>query len=101
MSKHYVRVWKELDVEEIKKHLLVMGQASGLCENCNTLIPDYKQNFCPNCQTKFQYVTLRSELGQDASFYRKLNDIFKDFICIDYSDYKKLSAKAKAKDIFK
>jgi hypothetical protein len=101
MNKHFIRAWKEFDVDDIKSHLLVFGLKSGICENCNNIINDITTKACPVCANEFRYIAFRPEVTQDSSFYAKLKDKFSAFIAIEYNDYKKLVAKSKAFDIFK
>lgn len=104
MSKAFIRVWQELDTEEIKKHLVVVGQVSGTCQNCNTLGIDYiNANSCANCKTDFRFITLRPEKeGKDIGFsnIRLIKQRRPDLVFIEHSDFKKFIASRKAQDIF-
>jgi Zn finger protein HypA/HybF involved in hydrogenase expression len=104
MSKAFIRIWQELDTEDIKKHLVVVGQVSGSCENCNELGIDYQTaKNCPNCNTEFKFISLRPEKeGKDIGFsnIRLIKQRCPDLIFIEYSDFKKFSASQKAQDIF-
>ena len=104
MSKAFIRVWQELETEDIKQHLLVVGQVSGTCQSCNELGIDYSSaKSCPNCNTEFKFITMRPEKeGRDIGFssIRLVKQRRPDLIFIEYSDFKKFAASRKAQDIF-
>ena len=33
----YIRVWNELDIDEIKEHLLIVDEISGFCRSCKKI----------------------------------------------------------------
>ena len=69
MSKLLIRVWTEMDTEEIKKHLLKAGELSANCENCQHLGIDFtKEAICPNCHTPFKYISFRRKTHQAETF---------------------------------
>jgi uncharacterized protein (UPF0212 family) len=97
----YVRVYTKFeDIKEIKKHLIVMDELYGKCENCGYIgieIGDISK--CPKCSTDFKYVAFRVSKGSSLwSKIKKLNDKFN---VIDYEDYLFWMNKQKAYDIFK
>ena len=87
-----IRVWKEIDVSEIEKHLLIVGNVSGDCSNCRELGIDYiSAKSCPKCASEFKYISTRSfEI-------KKIKQKRPDLIFIDLEDYKKAAGKIKAK----
>ncbi|MFH1854169.1 MAG: hypothetical protein ABH815_02530 [Candidatus Omnitrophota bacterium] len=91
----FVRVWKEIDIKEMSNHLLVVGDLTGDCSNCRALGIDYtKASICPKCGTNFKYIASRS---------REVGKIIKkrpDLIFIDFEDYKKITGKIKARNLF-
>ncbi|MFH1783106.1 MAG: hypothetical protein ABH848_05775 [Candidatus Omnitrophota bacterium] len=91
----FIRVWKELDADDILKHLLVVGSVTGDCSNCKELGIDYStQKNCPSCKTEFKYIASRT--GDIARIIKRR----KDLIFIDLDDYKKAMGKIKAKGLF-
>jgi len=104
MSKAFIRVWQELEAEDIKKHLLVIGQISGTCQNCNNLGIDYvNAKTCSDCNTEFKFIALRPEKeGRPVGFsnIRLIKQRRPDLIFIEYSDFKKFASSRKAQDIF-
>ena len=103
MAQEYLRVFKPFDVEEVKKHLLILGDLKGDCASCRALGINPDQGVCPECRTDFKYVTsrrLESHAGERFQFAKKMQERRPDLIVIDYSDYTKVMGKKKARDFF-
>ncbi|MCF7894485.1 MAG: hypothetical protein K9L84_05455 [Candidatus Omnitrophica bacterium] len=95
----YLRIWKDLDTKDIKKHLLVVGELSAECFNCHELGIDSKSRSCPNCGTVFKYIGFRRKIrGQDFKSFDQERAGVK---LIDFFDFKKAINKEDAHDIFK
>lgn len=91
----FIRVWKEMELEDIEKHLLIVGASSGDCSNCKELGINYlTATSCPKCNTGFKYVASR------LHEVRKISNKRPDLIFIDLEDYKKAAGKIKAKKLF-
>ncbi|MDD5617956.1 MAG: hypothetical protein PHG69_02580 [Candidatus Omnitrophica bacterium] len=96
-----IRAIKELDLDEVGNHLLVVGDLTGDCFSCKELGLDYSSvKVCPKCKTEFRYITSRrspeSSLRNLSRLYRKRPDL----ICIEFSDLKEHKNRDKAKDFF-
>ncbi|MDP2921928.1 MAG: hypothetical protein Q8O12_06165 [Candidatus Omnitrophota bacterium] len=90
-----VRVWKEVDIADIAKSLLIIGLSTGDCSNCRELGIDYSSaKACPKCGAVFKYIASRSKE------IKKIKNKRPDLIFIDLEDYKKVSGSIKAKDFF-
>ncbi len=90
-----IRVWKEMDVTDIGKHLLIAGEVTGDCSNCRELGINYSTaKACPKCGNEFKYIASRPHE------IRKIKNKRPDLIFIDLEDYKKVTGKIKAKDLF-
>ncbi|MCX5687202.1 MAG: hypothetical protein NTV71_00915 [Candidatus Omnitrophica bacterium] len=90
-----IRVWKEMDISDIEKHLLIAGEVTGDCSSCRELGINYSSaKSCPKCGSEFKYIATR--------FYetRKIKQKRPDLIFIDFEDYKKATGKIKAKNLF-
>ncbi|MFZ5800421.1 MAG: hypothetical protein ACOY3D_03460 [Candidatus Omnitrophota bacterium] len=100
MKKQIIRVWKELDVEDIQDHLLVLGELSGSCNKCSEVGLKECLNACPKCGTDFRYVAFRSP---ETNFPKlmKLKESRPDLIFVDYNDFKRVAGSLKAKEFFK
>lgn len=98
-----IRVWQEFDVEQVKKHLLLAGELSANCENCQQLGIDFsKEKTCPQCKTVFHYIGFRrkSDKAEEFSAIRRLKEKRPDLIIIDYEDIKRACGKSKARNFF-
>ena len=100
MAKRFIRVWNELDIKDISKHLIIIGELMGSCANCSHIGLDPYLDVCPKCKTEFEYATFTSEKDRGAQFVKMRNQIPKK-VFIDYSDFKRCKAEAKARDFFK
>ena len=101
MSTKFLRVWKEVNIEQIKDHIAVLGMKSAICQKCKNNIADLSNCECDNCGTKIQYLAFRQEIVEDPSFFAKLKVWQDKFICIDFKDFSSMAARMKAHDIFK
>ncbi|MBN1793800.1 MAG: hypothetical protein JW844_02420 [Candidatus Omnitrophica bacterium] len=103
MDRTYVRKWEEVDVNEVTRHLLILGAVSCDCAQCRHLGIDYAQTYtCPNCQTPFKYITYRRETADSHgrfSIIRRIRARRPDLIIVDYLDYKDQTGKHRAKDL--
>lgn len=104
MKQEVVRVWKQLPMEDMRKHLLNVGQAHGDCENCKELGLDYTSVVkCPSCGIIFKYITSREATNNSEGRHaiaKRLLKMREDLVFIDYDDYKKAFGRDTAKSIF-
>lgn len=98
----YVRVWKQLNAEEVKKHILYIDDFYGTCGNCKKLGLNYlADKNCPECKTTFLYLATHAK-NVDVS--KILNRMQKEGITaqlIEREDFEKSSARDAVKDLFK
>lgn len=98
--KCFIRVAKELDFDEVAKHLLVVGDLKGDCFTCRQIGIDYgREKYCPGCKTDFKYVTYRKPA--DAPMIGRLMRKRPDLVYVEFSDVKEVSDTRKARDFFK
>lgn len=104
MAGEYLRTFKPYDIEEVRKHLLIMGDLSGDCGACRELgIDSYAAAQCPHCGAVFKYLTsrrLESHPGERFQWARKMHERRPSLILIDYTDYAKTISRKKARDFF-
>ncbi len=103
MSRSLIRVWNELDIEEIRKHLFVAGELTANCENCQQLGIDFNTAaLCPQCGTAFKYIAFRkkSRWSEEISAISRLKEKRPDLVIVDYEDIKQASGKSKARQLF-
>ena len=95
-----LRVYKPFDVNTVKEHVLVYGDLSGQCGNCQNMDVKIETVSCPNCRTNFRYIAFRNV----AHHMPKIVNIAanrQDLTIIDYDDYNRTLAAKKAEDLFK
>lgn len=97
----HIRVWEDINLDLVAKHLLIVGDLKGDCANCRELGIDYVNNrICPNCKTEFKYMATRRSNSSEAGLIKRLKDKRPDLIFIDYNDFKNAFDRLKAKKFF-
>lgn len=99
MAKSFIRVYKEFDIEDVSKHLLVFGELLATCNNCSKLGLALSTRTCPECKTEFRYATFSFSKDKESQIHKIVN--MSDLIFVDYDDFKRITGKLKAKDFFK
>ncbi|WCL49742.1 hypothetical protein [Leptospira sp. GIMC2001] len=99
----FIRVWKQLKVDDIKKNILYVDDLYATCGNCKRLGLNYlKDKSCPDCKTEFIYLASNSknpsEIGKMLS---RLDKEGIDLIMIDREDFERSSASDAARNLFK
>lgn len=104
MSREFLRTWQAYDLEEVEKHLLILGDLTGDCAACRELGISYQQaRQCPGCKTVFKYVTsrrLESHPGERFQIASRLREKRPELAFIDYEDYKRTLGRKKAREFF-
>ncbi|MBU0634989.1 MAG: hypothetical protein KKB82_00400 [Candidatus Omnitrophica bacterium] len=103
MHRLFVRIWNELDIDEVKKHLLKAGELSANCENCQHLGIDFSmQKTCPNCKTEFKFIGFRkkSNPAEMISAIRRIKEKRPDLTVVDCEDIDRAMGKSKAQELF-
>ncbi|MBI4845484.1 MAG: hypothetical protein HY810_03300 [Candidatus Omnitrophica bacterium] len=103
MKPALIRIWNEIDVDEVKKHLLMAGELSANCENCQQLGIDFaKEQACSECHTRFRYISFRKKdnKAEELSAIRRLKHKRPDLTIVDYEDIKHACGKSKAQSLF-
>ena len=101
MDKAFIRVWQEIDLGEINKHLLVAGDLTGDCNQCREVGIGYANSkTCPKCQAQFKYIASRSKEAS-LGHIKRIKAKRADLIFIDYSDFRKAIERHKAREFFK
>lgn len=103
MRQELIRIWTEMDIEKVKKQLLLAGELSANCENCQHIGIDFiADKTCPQCQTAFKYIAFRKKQNKSEEFsaIRRLKEKRPDLIIVDYDDVKHASGKSRAQNIF-
>ena len=98
-----MRIWAERDLEEVTKHLLLAGELTANCENCQELgIKFMEEAVCPECGTPFKYIAFRKKdnFRETLHIISRIKENRPDLTILDYEDIKRVCGKDKAHDIF-
>lgn len=102
---YLIRVWQNCDVEEMTKHLLIVGDLTADCAACRELGIEYQQaRNCPKCRTDFRFIAARNTGKLDrnrGANVKRIKDRRPDLTFIDYDDYKEITGKQQAREFFK
>lgn len=90
-----LRAWKEFNIDDISRHLLIVGALTADCSHCRELGINYSiATSCPKCGTEFKYIASRNKET------RKIHEKRPDLIFIEFEDYKRVTGFIKAKNLF-
>lgn len=103
MANFFVRVAREINYDDVSKHLLIVGELTGDCFSCRQVGIDYtREKYCPQCKTDFKYIAYRKPSAMiTGAQIARLCQRRPDLTYVEYGDIKEISDKRKAKDIFK
>jgi len=99
MLKRFVRIYKNLDINELKEHLLICGDLSASCAKCREMGLKLEVSQCPKCGTEFKYITFINVRDNMAKMV-KFSETRLSLLLVDYEDFKKLEGANKAKELF-
>ena len=101
---YYLRIWQACNLEEVTKHLMIVGELTADCASCRELGIDYSQSkTCPKCGTVFRFIAMRStklDTGRGAAA-KRIKERRPDLTLIDYDDYREITGKKSAREFFK
>ena len=104
MAQSYLRAYQGYDIEEVKKHLLILGDLSADCAACRHLGIDAAQTkTCPECGTEFRYLTSRrieNHPSERFQIVRRWREQRPDLPFLDFTDYSKTLGRKQARDFF-
>ncbi len=100
MSDDLLRIYTRLDSAHIKPNLLVYGDVSGSCANCENLDIKLDQASCFKCKTEFKFIAFRNVRSHLPKIY-KLFETRPNVTLIDFDDYQRNTAAKKAKNFLK
>ena len=100
MSEKFIRIYKKMDINTIKRHLLIYGDLSAQCANCQAMDLTLDMVVCPKCEAEFKYITFRN-LRSHLPKLQKINEARSDIQFVDFDDYKRHIGEMKARDFLK
>lgn len=92
-----IRVWKELDLQEIEKSLIVLGELSAECFACHNIGLEKTTVTCPECGAHFKYMAFRRKLN--PGMLHKLGQDLPYLTFIDFEDFKDSTGKSDARKL--
>jgi len=96
-----LRTLGEFDLDEVSKHLLIVGDLTGDCFNCKEIGLEYaKVKVCPKCSTEFRFISTRRTQNAGSKFIWNLRQRRPDLIYLEFSDIKEHKDRELARKIF-
>ncbi|MEA3346556.1 MAG: hypothetical protein U9Q21_00510 [Candidatus Auribacterota bacterium] len=99
MSSRFMRVYKKVDIEEIRSHLIICGDLAASCEKCKEMGFKMDVDKCPSCGTEFKYLAFRN-IKQNLPKLQKFSETRPDLIIVDFEDFKRIDSARKAQELF-
>ena len=88
MDKLLLRTFKEFDFDDVRAHMLIMGDLKGDCAACKEIgLDQYSVKTCPNCGVTFTYVTSRrldGNPGDRFQLVKRMREKRPELVIIDY-----------------
>lgn len=98
----YMRIWNEVNIEEIKESLVVVDDILAHCPNCKKIgieLADLKK--CPACGRIFKYMTSKETVSGKPEIVTRIRKKLPHLIFVDYGDYVRVTGKKGAESLFK
>jgi hypothetical protein len=92
-----IRVWQEVDISQIEKNLIVVGELSAECFSCHKIGSEIKAHTCPNCSTVFKYMGFRRKV--EGGYLHRIKQELPHLILIDFDDFKKVIGQKEARKL--
>lgn len=97
--KDMIRIWTEVDIEEIQNRIVVVDEKFGFCTGCKEIgIKLEGLHACPKCGREFKYVTTRDK---SPAMVMRTKKKLPHLTFVDYDDYERVTGKKKAETLFK
>lgn len=100
MSSKLIRVYHFLDITAIKSQLLIYGDLTGSCANCQQIDVAIDAIACPACKAKFKYVSFRNIKSHYPKALKMIQDR-PEVVLVDFEDYQKNLGAHKAQEFLK
>lgn len=96
-----IRVWKEFDIQQIEKQIVVLDDIQGFCPGCKKAgIPYESLLKCPSCGRTFAFASLR-ERGDVSGILAKVQKKAPHLTVVDHTDYEHALSRKKSMSLFK
>jgi hypothetical protein len=98
MARQMIRIYHDLEFNDVKEHLLEYGVLSGICAKCKNVDIKLEAHACPSCGTEFKYIAFQS-VREHLPKMIKLHAQRPGLQFVDYQDFKHIEAETKARNI--
>jgi len=96
-----MRVWTELDVEDVQQHIIMVEDKYGHCPGCKKIGIELKElSNCPGCGREFKYVTSKDARAGKHDIVMRTRKKLPELVFVDYDDYERVTGKKKAESLF-
>jgi len=97
-----VRIWQQVDIEEIRSHLMLIDDLYGMCASCKQLGLNYlKDKTCPKCGNEFRYIASSLKSPADtAKLLARIESEKLPFTLIDREDYDRATSRDAISGLF-
>jgi len=97
----YLRVWSEIDINDIKEHIIMVDDRYAHCPGCKKIGIELKDlTKCPSCEREIKYVTSKDAKGGKHEIVMRTRKKLPDLIFVDYDDYLRVTGKNTAESLF-
>ena len=100
MTEKYIRVYKKLNFDDVREHLLIYGDLSASCSKCKALDIKFDTTQCPSCHTPFKYISFRN-IKHHWPKLQKLMGTHPEMLIVDFEDYTRILGVLKAEEFLK
>ena len=100
MSQRFIKVYKKLDIKNVKEHLLIYGDLSGSCANCQAVDLKLGDLECPKCKAAFKYIAFRNVKSHLPKMQRLIEER-PGLEFVDNEDFQRNLSVIKAEDFMK
>lgn len=97
-----IRIWKNIDIEEIGKHIVIVDDRYGFCPGCKQAGLELKGlTACPNCGRVFKYAAAKDAAAASPELLSRAMQKLPNLTFVDYGDYQICTSKNAAAGLFK
>jgi len=100
MNEKYFRIYKKLNFDDVREHLLIYGDLSASCSKCKALDIKLDATQCPSCQTPFKYIAFRN-VKQHWPKLSRIMEARPEVFLVDFDDYMRIMGQVKAEEFLK
>jgi len=96
------RIWTRLDVEQVRKQMLLTEDLYGTCGNCKQLGLNFtKDRKCPSCGAEFRYLAARvRDAGESVKLMKRIEQDALNLTLIDRDDFERAAARDALHNLF-